>query len=111
MIFSYFFTDWAYMPIIRMMYTTSVFFTGTVTLDRYLKIKYGLHYNRLFTTSRLVKLIIFIWCTAVVVSLLALLPSFVGVPKDLAKRIEIITHCFLAIGRIKNIHYNLNASV
>ena len=97
------YTDWVYMPIQRMMFMSSIFFTGTVTLDRYLKIKYGLHYNRLFTTSRLVKLIIFIWCTGVAISLLALIPLFVGVSKDLATRIELITHRFLAIGGIQNI--------
>ena len=88
------------MPLSRTTYTASIFFTCSLTLDRYLKIKYALRYNQLFSTQRLIVHIVSIWCTAVIVSVLAALPLFLGVSRNLSTRIEIIIHRLLHIGML-----------
>ena len=82
-----------YMAIFRAFLASSILFTCTITLDRYIKVKYPLRYLSIATRPRLIMLVFFVWCFTVCVSLLSKIPFlFEHASVYLLTVIDIVAH-------------------
>ena len=58
------------LPMAGLFYAASVFTSLAITMDRYLKVRYGLRYHQIVTKKRVAIFVVLLWTLSVVVSLL-----------------------------------------
>lgn len=84
--------------IVMTFYLSSVLFTIAMALDRYIKVKYGLHYYRVMTNKRKIMGLIAIWICPIIVFVLPTVIVDDVLHMVIVTRSFLILCCFLLIG-------------